>query len=112
MVFAQKDEAKSTEVLKFVDWLTSAKNMEVFGQLSKLCARKSTTTKLSGDDPLTKWRIENVLPNMAAYSKHPQDIKVDDAWMQALQAMYDGTKSPKEAAVWFQDEANKLLQGN
>jgi multiple sugar transport system substrate-binding protein len=111
MAFSQKDSAKSDEVLKFVDWLCNAENMEVFASLSKLCARKSTTAKMSGDDPLTKWRIEYVLPNMAAYSKAPEDIKIDDAWMQALQAMFDGKKSPEEAAKGFEDEANKLLQG-
>jgi multiple sugar transport system substrate-binding protein len=111
MDFAQKDTSKIDEVIKFSEWLTNAKNMEVFGQLSKLCARKSTTQKLSGDDPLTKWRIEYVMPNMAAYSKDPADIKIDDAWMQALQAMYDGKQAPEAAAKAFQDEANKLLQG-
>jgi|GEM_PF-6204094 len=111
MVFAQKDSSKSDEVFKFAEWLTNAKNMEVFNQLSKLCARKSTTAKMSGDDPLTKWRIQYVLPNMASYSKAPEDIKIDDAWMQALQAMYDGKQTPEAAAKAFQDEANKLLQG-
>ena len=85
--------------------------MEVFATLSKLCARKSTTTKMSGDDPLTKWRIEYVLPNMAAYSKAPEDLKIDSAWMQALQAMFDKKQTPAEAAKSFQDAANQLLQG-
>jgi multiple sugar transport system substrate-binding protein len=111
MVFAQKDSSKIDEVIKFTEWLTNAKNMEVFGQLSKLCARQSTTQKLSGDDPLTKWRLQYVMPNMASYSKDPADIKIDDAWMQALQAMYDGKQTPEAAAKAFQDEANSLLQG-
>jgi len=110
MVFTQKDANKAEEVFKCVQWLTNAKNMEVFTNLSKLCARISTTKKIAGDDPLTKWRIDNVLPNLAPYSKNSQDLKIDDAWMQALQAMYDGKNKPAEAAKWFQDEANKLLQ--
>jgi ABC-type glycerol-3-phosphate transport system substrate-binding protein len=112
MVFGQKDTNKEGEVMKFVDFLTNSENMEVFSQLSNLTARKSTTTKLAGDDPITKWRIENVLPNMAPYSKAPEDLKIDDAWMQALQSMYAGERKPADAAKWFEDEANKLLQGS
>jgi ABC-type glycerol-3-phosphate transport system substrate-binding protein len=110
MPFAEQDQAKADATFKFTEWLTNAENMMVFKSLSNLCARKSTTVKMAGDDPLTKWRIDYVLPNMASYSKHPQDIKIDDAWMQALQAMYDDAKTPADAAMWFQDEANKLLQ--
>jgi ABC-type glycerol-3-phosphate transport system substrate-binding protein len=111
MVFAQKDSTKADEVVKFVEWLESPENMEVFKQLSNLCARKSTTAKLAGNDPLTKWRIDYVLPNMASYSKAPEDIKIDDAWMQALQSMFDNKMTPADAAKSFQDEANKLLSG-
>jgi multiple sugar transport system substrate-binding protein len=111
MPFANKNATVSTEAVKFLHYLTNAKNMEVFANLSKLCARKSTTTKMSGDDPLTKWRVEYVLPNMAAYSKAPEDLKIDSAWMQALQAMFDDKMKPAEAAQSFQDEANKLLGG-
>jgi ABC-type glycerol-3-phosphate transport system substrate-binding protein len=109
MPFASKDTNISLEATKFLAWLTNAKNMEVFSTLSKLCARKSTTAKMSGDDPLTKWRVEYVLPNMAAYSKAPEDLKIDSAWMQSLQAMFDNKQSPAEAAKGFQDAANKLL---
>ena len=109
MPFANKDTNISLEATKFLAWLTNAKNMEVFSTLSKLCARKSTTAKMSGDDPLTKWRVEYVLPNMAAYSKAPEDLKIDSAWMQSLQAMFDNKQSPAEAAKGFQDAANKLL---
>jgi len=111
MIFAQKDSTKADEAFKFTEWLTSPENMLVFKQLSNLCARKSTTAKMAGDDPLTKWRIDYVLPNMASYSKAPEDIKIDDAWMQALQSMFDGKMTPAVAAKSFQDEANKLLSG-
>ncbi len=111
MVFSQKDSARVDAAVKFTEWLVNPQNMEVFKQLSNLCARKSVTAKLAGDDPLTKWRIDYVLPNMASYSKNPNDIKIDDAWMQALQAMYDDKMTPEAAAKSFQDEANKLLSG-
>jgi ABC-type glycerol-3-phosphate transport system substrate-binding protein len=110
MVFDEPDKAKADAAFKFTQWLTNAENMMVFKSLSNLCARKSTTEKMAGDDPMTKWRIDYVLPNMASYSKHPQDIKIDDAWMQALQAMFDDQMTPAEAALSFQDQANKLLQ--
>jgi multiple sugar transport system substrate-binding protein len=110
MPFANQDANVSNEAIKFLSWLTNAENMEVFSTLSKLCARKSTTAKMSGDDPLTAWRIEYVLPNMAAYSKAPEDLQISTAWMQALQVMFDDKMTPAEAAQSFQDEANKLLQ--
>ena len=65
---------------------------------------------LAKDDPVTAWRIKYVLPTMASYSKHPADFKVDDAWMQALQAMFAGERTPEEAAKSFETEANTLLQ--
>jgi multiple sugar transport system substrate-binding protein len=112
MVFKQDDPAKRNEVMKFAHWLTNAKNMEILGSLTPLTARQSTTGKLAGDDPVTKWRIQYVLPTMASYSKAPEDFKIDDAWMQALQSMFAKERTPKEAAVWFEEEANKLLQGS
>ncbi len=111
MTFKQTDASKRMEAIKFGQWLTNSENMKILGNLTPLTARQSTTKALAGDDPVTAWRVKYVLPTMASYSKHPQDMKIDDAWMQALQAMFTGSKTPQEAAKWFQDEANKLLQG-
>jgi ABC-type glycerol-3-phosphate transport system substrate-binding protein len=112
MVFKKDDPAALKEAMKFAQWLTSAQNMEILGYLTPLTARQSTTQKLAGDDPVTKWRIEYILPTMASYSKAPEDFKIDDAWMQALQSMYAKERTPQEAATWFEGEANKLLQGS
>ena len=69
----------------------------------------STTAKLGEGDPITAWRLENVLPNVASYSKHPQDLLISDAWMATIQSLFAGDRTPEEAAQWFQDEANRLL---
>lgn len=111
MVFKQEDATTLQEVMKFAQWLTNSENMEILGNLTPLTARQSTTRKLAGDDPITQWRIEYILPTMASYSKAPEDFKIDDAWMQALQSMFAGERTPAEAAAWFEQEANKLLQG-
>jgi hypothetical protein len=55
--------------------------------------------------------VEYILPTMASYSKAPEDFKIDDAWMQALQSMFAGERTPEAAAIWFEEEANRLLQG-
>ena len=110
MVFKPDDPLVLNEAIKFGQYLTNPDQLAIIGNLTPLCARKSVTEELGAGDPVTQWRIEHVLPTMASYSKHPQDFKIDDAWMQALQAMFGGEKAPEEAAGWFQDEANRLLQ--
>jgi multiple sugar transport system substrate-binding protein len=110
MVFDNGDPARTEAALKFANWLTNSKNLEVFADLSPLTARISTTEKLGAGDPITEWRINYVLPALAPYSKHPKDLQISDAWMQALQSLFAGERSPQEAAQWFQDEANRLLQ--
>jgi ABC-type glycerol-3-phosphate transport system substrate-binding protein len=109
--YVQKDPAKLDQVVTFTEWLLSPKNMEVFKQLANLCARKSTTEKLTAGDALSQWRIKYVLPFMMGYSKAPEDFKIDDAWMQALQSMLEDKQTPADAAMSFQTAANKLLQG-
>jgi multiple sugar transport system substrate-binding protein len=110
MIFDPGDALVLTEAIKFGQYLTNPEQLEIIGNLTPLCARKSVTEKLGAGDPITQWRIEYILPTMASYSKHPQDFKIDDAWMQALQSMFGGERTPEEAAGWFQDEANQLLQ--
>jgi multiple sugar transport system substrate-binding protein len=109
MVFDNKDADRLQAALDFAAWLTNSDNLLVFKNLSPLTARQSATEKLGKDDPHTAWRLKYVLTALAPYSKHPQDLAVDDAWMQAVQSLLAGQRSPKEAAQWFQDEANRLL---
>ena len=110
MVFDNGDAERTAAALDFAAWLTSSENLEVFQYLSPLTARISTTEKLGENDPITGWRVENVLPSLASYSKHAQDLAISDAWMAALQSLYAGERTPADAAQWFQDEANRLLQ--
>lgn len=110
MVFKRDDPAEQQEAMKFAHWLTNAKNMEILGALTPLTARQSTTQALAKDDPVTQWRIQYILPTMASYSKAPEDFKIDDAWMQALQSMFAQERTPPEAAQWFEDQANELLK--
>lgn len=110
MVFRQEDPAKQQEVMKFAHWLTNAENMKIIGALTPLTARQSTTQALAKDDPWTQWRVKYILPTMASYSKAPEDFKIDDAWMQALQSMFAGERTPPVAAQWFEDQANQLLK--
>jgi multiple sugar transport system substrate-binding protein len=111
MNFVQKESSKLDEVVKFTEWILNPTNMMIFGNLSKICARKSTTEKLSAGDEVTQWRIKYVLPYSKTYSKHPADFQVWDAVMQAIQSMYDDKQTPAEAAKSFEEAANKLLQG-
>jgi ABC-type glycerol-3-phosphate transport system substrate-binding protein len=111
MVFRQDDPTKLDAVMQFAHWLTSAENMKILGSLTPLTARQSTTAELARDDPWTQWRVQYILPTMASYSKAPEDFKIDDAWMQALQSMFAGERTPEAAAIWFEEEANRLLQG-
>jgi ABC-type glycerol-3-phosphate transport system substrate-binding protein len=111
MVFQQDDPAKLQAVMDFAHWLTNADNMKIIGSLTPLTARQSTTAELAKDDPWTEWRVKYILPTMASYSKAPEDFKIDDAWMQALQAMFAGERTPEAAAAAFEEEANRLLQG-
>jgi len=110
MVFKQDDPAKQQEVMKFAHWLTNADNMKIIGSLTPLTARQSTTQALAKDDPVTQWRVKYILPTMASYSKAPEDFKIDDAWMQALQSMFAKERTPPVAAQWFEDQANQLLK--
>ncbi len=110
MVFKQDDPAKQQEVMKFAHWLTNAENMKIIGSLTPLTARQSTTQALAKDDPVTQWRVKYILPTMASYSKAPEDFKIDDAWMQALQSMFAKERTPPAAAQWFEDQANQLLK--
>jgi ABC-type glycerol-3-phosphate transport system substrate-binding protein len=109
MIFDNKDADRLQAALDFGAWLTNSDNLLVFKSLSPLTARQSATEKLGKDDPYTAWRLKYVLTALAPYSKHPQDLVVDDAWMQTLQSLLAGQRTPKEAAQWFQDEANRLL---
>lgn len=110
MVFDNGDQARLDAALDFTAWLTNSENLLVFKDLSPLTARASSVEALqSDDDPVTAWRMEYVLPSVASYSSHPQDLLISDAWMQAVQSLYAGESTPEEAAQFFQDEANRLL---
>lgn len=110
MVFDNGDQARLNAALDFTAWLTNSENLLVFKDLSPLTARASSVAALqSGDDPVTAWRMEYVLPSVLSYSSHPQDLLISDAWMQAIQSLYAGERTAEEAAQYFQDEANRLL---
>lgn len=111
MVFKQTDASKRAAAMKFAEWLVNAENIKVLGNLTPVTARQSATEELAANDEVTKWRIKYILPTMASYSKAPEDLKITDLWMQALQAMFTNDKSPEQAAMWFQDETTKLLKG-
>ncbi len=109
MIFDNKNADRLQAALDFGAWLTSSDNLLVFKSLSPLTARQSTTKILGKDDPYTAWRLQYVLNALAPYAKHVQDLAVDDAWMQAVQSLLAGQRTPQQAAQWFQDEANRLL---
>jgi ABC-type glycerol-3-phosphate transport system substrate-binding protein len=111
MDYAQKEKSKLDVVVEFTQWLLNPTNMEVFSQLANLCARISTTEKLTAGDALSQWRIKYVLPYMMTYSKAKEDFQIDDAWMQAVQSMLEDKQTPAEAAMSFQEAADALLQG-
>lgn len=108
MIF-KTDDARREGAMKLAEFVTSKDNLKIFQYLTKLCARKSTTELLAKDDPVSQWRIKYILPTMANYSKAPEDIKIDDAWMQTVQSMYTDEKAPADAAKSFETDANKIL---
>ena len=109
-VFDNGDDRRLEAAMEFAAWLTNSENLEVMDSLTGTTPRSSTTEVLSANNPVTQWRIANTLPQMYPYSKHPGDGELSRAWMQALQAMFAGERSPEETAVWFEQESNRILQ--
>ncbi|MGQ9680912.1 MAG: extracellular solute-binding protein [Anaerolineae bacterium] len=112
-IFKQKDTDRLKAAMALGRFLTSREIIEMTARAgyNKITPRKSVTDKLAAGDPVVEWRIKYVFPNVTLVSRHPETMKIWDAWMHALQAMFTGSLSPAKAAKSFEDEVNKIVRG-
>lgn len=111
-VFDNGDARRLEAAMEFAAWLTNEENLEILDYLTGVTPRSSTTARISAENPVTQWRLEHTLPYIYPYSRHPDDGEINRLWMQMLQAMFVGERTPEESAVWFETEVNRLLQAN